>query len=152
MSDANDPLSRIADALERLAPERATAADWLSAPAYLWSGREARPIERIEAVPLALLKGIDRQKETVRENVGRLAAGHAAHDMLLWGARGMGKSALVRAAVVAAQERAPGHLALVQAGTDALQQRLRVVHVGHRDTGRHRHQHAPPAHTQSVIR
>jgi predicted AAA+ superfamily ATPase len=120
MSDANDPLSRIAEALQRLAPERATATDWLSAPAYVWSGRQARSIERIEAPPLALLKGIDRQKQTMRENVGRLAAGHAAHDMLLWGARGMGKSALVRAAVAEAQDRLPGRLALVQAGTDAL--------------------------------
>ena len=50
----------------------------------------------------------------------RLARGHAAHDMLLWGARGMGKSALVRAAVAAAQRDMPGRLALVQAGTDAL--------------------------------
>jgi predicted AAA+ superfamily ATPase len=120
MSDANEPLNRIADALQRLAPARAEAADWLSAPAYLWTGSQGRAIAGIEAPPLALLKGIDRQKEAVLENIVRLAAGHAAHDMLLWGARGMGKSALVRAAVLAAQDRAPGKLALVQAGTDAL--------------------------------
>jgi len=120
MTDPNDPLTRIADALQRLVPEQQAATDWLAAPAYLWTGARGRPIERIEAPALALLKGIDRQKAAVRENVERLAAGHAAHDMLLWGARGMGKSALVRAAVVAAQERAPGWLALVQAGTDSL--------------------------------
>jgi predicted AAA+ superfamily ATPase len=120
MSDANDPMSRIAEALQRLAPAPAEATDWRSAPAYLWTGREARPIARIEAPPLALLKGIDRQKEAVHANIARLAAGHAAHDMLLWGARGMGKSALVRAAVLAAQEEAPGKLALVQVGTDSL--------------------------------
>ncbi len=120
MVDPNDPLSRIADALQRLAPEPQAEADWLGASAYLWTGREARPIARIEAPPLALLKGIDRQKATVCENVARLAAGQAAHDMLLWGARGMGKSALVRAAVLAAQERNPRSLALLQAGTDSL--------------------------------
>ena len=120
MTEANDPLSRIADALQRLAPTPRTDTDWLSAPAYLWSGTEGRPIARIDAPPLALLKGIDAQKAVVSENVERRAAGHAAHDMLLWGARGMGKSALVRAAVLAAQERAPGQLALVQAGTDSL--------------------------------
>lgn len=120
MTDANDPLSRIAEALQRLAPEQRVATDWLSAPAYLWTGAEGRPIARIEAPPLALLKGIGAQKTTVSENVERLAAGHASHDMLLWGARGMGKSALVRAAVLAAQEQAPGRLALVQAGTDSL--------------------------------
>jgi predicted AAA+ superfamily ATPase len=120
MADANDPLSRIAEALQRLAPQPNAATDWLAAPAYLWTGREGRPIARIEAPPLALLKGIDRQKEAVHRNIARLAAGHAAHDMLLWGARGMGKSALVRAAVLAAQDEATGKLALVQAGTDSL--------------------------------
>jgi predicted AAA+ superfamily ATPase len=120
MADANDPLSRIAEALQRLAPQPNAATDWLAAPAYLWTGREGRPIARIEAPPLALLKGIDRQKEAVHRNIARLAAGHAAHDMLLWGARGMGKSALVRAAVLAAQDDATGKLALVQAGTDSL--------------------------------
>src|SRR5690606_11038533 len=50
----------------------------------------------------------------------RLAAGHAAHDMLLWGARGMGKSALVRAAVAAAQQEDSSPIALVQVGTEAL--------------------------------
>jgi predicted AAA+ superfamily ATPase len=124
MADPNDPphdaLNRIADALQRLAPASAPPVDWLSAPAYLWAGSEGRPIARIEAPSLALLKGIDRQKQEVCANVARLAAGHAAHDMLLWGARGTGKSALVRAAVRAAQEEAPGSLALVQAGTDSL--------------------------------
>jgi len=120
MTEPNDPLSRIAEALQRLAPAMKPATDWLTKPAYLWTGTEGRPIDSIEAPPLALLKGIDRQKVAACENIARLAAGHAAHDMLLWGARGMGKSALVRAAVLAAQERAPGRLALVQAGTDSL--------------------------------
>jgi predicted AAA+ superfamily ATPase len=120
MADPNDPLSRIADALHRLAPAQVPATDWRSAPAYLWTGNGGRPIARIDAPPLHLLKGIERQKREVHENVARLASGHAAHDMLLWGARGMGKSALVRAAVRAAQEAAPDSLALVQAGTDSL--------------------------------
>jgi predicted AAA+ superfamily ATPase len=120
MRDADDALTRIAETLQRLLPGDQASTDWLRAPAYVWTGHEGRPIARIDAPPLPLLKGIDRQKTAVCENVERLAAGHAAHDMLLWGARGMGKSALVRAAVVAAQEQAPGSLALVQAGTDAL--------------------------------
>ena len=120
MTDPPDPLNRIAEALQRLAPAAAGATDWLAAPAYLWTGRDGRALARIEAPPLALLKGIERQKEAARENIARLAAGHAAHDMLLWGARGMGKSALVRAAVRAAQENEPDRLALVQAGTDSL--------------------------------
>jgi len=120
MADANHPLNRIADALQRLAPAQSVPTDWLAAPGYLWTGSQGRPLARIEAPRLDLLKGIDRQKQQVREAIGRLAAGHAAHDMLLWGSRGMGKSALLRAAVVEAQAAAPGRLALVQAGTDSL--------------------------------
>lgn len=118
MSD-DTSLRRIAEALERLSPA-SSEADWLAAPAYVWDGHGARAITTLQAQPLGLLKGIDAQKDAVAENVARLAAGHAAHDMLLWGARGMGKSALVRAAVHAAQAHEPAGIALVQAGTDAL--------------------------------
>lgn len=95
-------------------------ADWLSAPAYVWDQAAARPVPRIGAPRLELLRGIDRQKAAAAENVLRLARGHAAHDMLLWGARGMGKSALVRSAVLAAQDAEPSRIALVQVATDAV--------------------------------
>ena len=120
MSEREELLARIADALERLAPANPGETDWLAAPAYVWSDRSVRPITRIEAPGLDLLRGIDLQKARVTENVLRLARGHAAHDMLLWGARGMGKSALLRSAVIAAQLEHPGKIALVQVGTDAL--------------------------------
>jgi len=95
-------------------------ADWTAAPAYVWDDAAARAVPRIDAPRLELLRGIDRQKAAAAENVLRLARGHAAHDMLLWGARGMGKSALVRSAVLAAQEAEPGRIALVQVATDAV--------------------------------
>jgi len=114
----SDPLERIAAALEQLAPAPKASTDWAAFPAYVWDGSAARGIERIEAPALGQLIGIDRQKAQVAENVARLARGAAAHDMLLWGARGMGKSALVRAATVAAQSN--GSLALVQVAADAL--------------------------------
>ena len=117
---SGENLSRIADALDRISPPPPSAADWQSAPAFVWDGRIARAVERIDAPGFALLRGIDRQKETVIANVSRLAQGHAAHDMLLWGARGMGKSALVRAAVKQAQN-AGGDIALVQVAADALE-------------------------------
>lgn len=94
--------------------------DWLSAPAYVWQQPSARTVARIEAPRLGLLRGIDRQKAAAAENVLRHARGHAAHDMLLWGARGMGKSALVRSAVGSAQDTEPGRIALVQVATDAV--------------------------------
>lgn len=119
MKDQGDPLARIAEALEARLPARAETADWLAAPAYVWDGNTARPVHAIDAPPLELLRGIDRQKRAVTENVERLARGQAAHDMLLWGSRGMGKSALVRAAARHAQENA-GDLALVQVAADAM--------------------------------
>jgi uncharacterized protein len=120
MTGQADALGRIAAALERIAPAPPLPADWLTHPAYVWDGRTARAVGRIEAPALSLLRGIDGQKAMVTANVARLAAGHAAHDMLLWGARGMGKSALLRASVAAAQAPAPGAIALVQVAQDAL--------------------------------
>lgn len=117
MNDAT--LQRIAEALERLAPP-VRSADWGAYPAYVWDGHAVRPVEKLQAVPLSLLKGVEAQKKAIAENVARLAAGYAAHDMLLWGSRGMGKSALVRASVAEVQARDPGSIALVQVGTDAL--------------------------------
>lgn len=125
MSDQGDPLARIADALERIAGSLGAApggsgADWRASPAYVWDERGARGVARLEAPALDLLKGIDAQKDLVVINVTRLAAGLAAHDMLLWGARGMGKSALLRASVVAAQSADPAALALIQVAPGAL--------------------------------
>ena len=115
-----DLLTRIAEALERIAPQPISTINWLSAPAYIWDRAGARAVNQLQAPALALLRGIDGQKTMVTGNVARLAAGHAAHDMLLWGSRGMGKSALLRASVVAEQAIAPGTLALVQVAPDAL--------------------------------
>ena len=120
MSDQGDPLARIATALERLAGSVAPAPDWCEYRAYVWGNGGARAVVRFQAPSLDLLRGIDAQKAIVSENVRRLAAGHAAHDMLLWGARGMGKSALIRASVIAAQAPDPSVLALVQVAPDAL--------------------------------
>jgi predicted AAA+ superfamily ATPase len=72
------------------------------------------PVPVLDALPLDALHGIDAQKVALRNNCARLASGAAAHDVLLWGARGMGKSALVRACVADVQKDAPQSLALVQ--------------------------------------
>lgn len=107
-------LARIAAALERLAPAPPPPADWLAHPAYIWDGTHARAVAEMDAVALDRLHGIDPQKSALRANCARLASGAAAHDALLWGARGMGKSALVRAAVADVQREQPEALALVQ--------------------------------------
>ncbi len=107
-------LERIAAALERLAPPPPPPTDWMSVPGYVWEGERAQPVPVLDALPLEALHGIDAQRQALRDNSARLASGAAAHDVLLWGARGMGKSALVRAAVADVQREHPGALALVQ--------------------------------------
>ena len=114
MSERRALFERIASALERIAPPVPAPTDWNAHPAYVWSGDGVQPVSRLETTPLASLKGIDQQKTAVVANLSRLASGAAAHDMLLWGSRGMGKSALIRAGVQAlepggAQHRTGGH-------------------------------------------
>src|SRR3546814_10192012 len=104
-------------------------AEWLIHPAYVWSGEEVREFRAIEAPELAQLRGIDQQKSILCDNISRLAAGHAAHDMLLWGAHGMGKSALLRAAVKEAQADDPEALGLVQVAADALDRLPELFHA-----------------------
>ena len=103
----DDTLRRIADALERLAPPMA-APPPADAPAYVWDG-SALHVAHFAPLAIDLLTGIDAQKAVLLENTRRHAAGHAAHDALLWGARGSGKSALAKAVVGAVR----GDLALV---------------------------------------
>ncbi|SOB79259.1 hypothetical protein SAMN06297144_0457 [Sphingomonas guangdongensis] len=112
----SDPLARIAAALERLAPPPPASANPLAHPAYLWSGEALAAARAHRPLPLALLTGIDAQKAALVANLGRLAAGHAAHDVLLWGARGTGKSAVVAAAVAAVGDA----LALVEVAAPTL--------------------------------
>ena len=119
MEDQAQLLARIATALERLAPASGQKADWTESPAFVWDASGARSVATIDAPALDLLHGIDAQKAAVVRNVERLAHGQAAHDMLLWGARGMGKSALLRSAVADAQAKG-GKIALVQVSTDAV--------------------------------
>ncbi len=83
-------LTRIAEALERLAPPPASSADLAAAPAYVWDGVAIRAVDAFDPVDYDLLTGIDAQKSALLDNSRRHAAGHAAHDVLLWGARGTG--------------------------------------------------------------
>ena len=120
MTDQGDPLARIADALEKLVPHAQPLVDWYAYPAYVWNGDGARPVKRIDAPDRNLLQGIESQKDLVVTNVRRHADGFSAHDMLLWGSRGMGKSALLRASIVHAQADRPERIALVQAAQESL--------------------------------
>ena len=94
-----DPLIRIAEALERLAPAPAAAPDFTAAGAFVWHTAPDRlePVAQVSRVDLGLLVGINRSRDTLLANTRHFAAGLPANNALLWGARGMGKSSLVKA-------------------------------------------------------
>src|SRR5579872_6995252 len=109
-------LQRIADALDRLAPDRPPANDLAAADAYVWhADREwLEPVQSVCRVDLELLQGIDRVRDILIENTRRFAAGYPANNVLLWGARGMGKSSLVKAAHAAINRDNPRAIVLVE--------------------------------------
>ena len=116
--DLLERLDRIADALERLAPKTAPGPDFSVADAFVWHAgdRAFQPVKSVNRVELSLLQGIEFVSEQLISNTERFAKGLPANNALLWGARGMGKSSLVKA-VHAEVCGAPGngtHLKLVE--------------------------------------
>jgi predicted AAA+ superfamily ATPase len=92
-------VARIVAALERIAPPAAARADFAAAEAFVWQAASCSllPVAKVNRVDLVLLKGIDRVRDQLAENTERFAHGYPANNALLWGARGMGKSSLVKA-------------------------------------------------------
>ena len=124
-----DALTRIAEALERLAPAQAKAPDF-NAEAYVWHVSPDRldAVAQVSRVDLGLLVGVDRSRDTLLENTRHFAAGLPANNALLWGARGMGKSSLVKA--VHAAVRAEGHdLKIVELSREDLPSVQRLLTV-----------------------
>jgi len=109
-------LQRIADALERMVPPARPSADPEDGAAFVWHAEgewlEAVPV--VSRVDLALLKGIDRARDILLDNTRRFAKGLPANNALLWGARGTGKSSLVKAVHAAVNQETKGRLALVE--------------------------------------
>ena len=118
----SDLLTRIAAALERLAPPPPPPIDLAAAEGFVWqparpaearsteAGGRLLPVPHIARVPIDLIRGVDQQKRIILENTERFARGFPANNAMLWGARGMGKSSLVKAAhgAIAAQRRPDG--------------------------------------------
>ena len=109
-------LSRIADALERLAPPTPPAAALNDGDAFIWhaDGRRLEVVAEVNRVDLDLLRGIDRQRDQLLNNTRRFASGLPANNALLWGARGTGKSSIVKAVHAAVNDETGGTLALVE--------------------------------------
>ena len=94
-----DHLKRIADALERLAPQDQFPDNLTSAEGYFWQAetRTLQPVQQIQRLPLSCLFGIEPQRDQLLHNSRAFAKGHRANNALLWGARGTGKSSLLKA-------------------------------------------------------
>ncbi|MFN3890248.1 MAG: ATP-binding protein [Beijerinckiaceae bacterium] len=111
-------LHRIASALERLAPAPPPAPDFNASDAFVWraDAHALTPVAKVNRVDMALLKGIDLVRDLLFENTERFANGLPANNALLWGARGMGKSSLVKAAHASINRDRPveGRLKLVE--------------------------------------
>ena len=109
-------LTRLTEALERLAPMPAPALDLNIADAFVWHPSPMRltPVARVSRVAIGLLKGVEQQKGILLENTQRFAQGLPANNAMLWGARGMGKSSLVKAVHAAVLTDAPGCMALIE--------------------------------------
>lgn len=110
-------LTRIAEALERQAPPAPPAPDLAAADAFVWHpGPVPRlaPVRKVSAVDIVLLQGVEQQKKILLDNTLRFARGLPANNAMLWGARGMGKSSLVKAAQMQANAEVPGSLALIE--------------------------------------
>jgi predicted AAA+ superfamily ATPase len=117
-ADGSDT-ARVAAALERLAPPPPQNPDFAAASAFVWhpDGRRLAPVPHVNRVDMSLLKGIDRVRDLLVENTERFARGFPANNALLWGARGMGKSSLVKAvhaAVNAKTRTAASELKLIE--------------------------------------
>lgn len=93
-------LDRLIEAVGRLAPRRAPEPDFEAADCFVWAADpgELEPVGRVNRVDIGLIKGVDRVRDILIDNTERFAAGLPANNVLLWGARGMGKSSLVKAA------------------------------------------------------
>jgi predicted AAA+ superfamily ATPase len=109
-------LKRIADALERQAGPVAVPPAWSAADCFVWNPAQLAltPVARVNRVDLSLIRGVDHVKTILAENSRRFAEGFAANNVLLWGARGMGKSSLVKAIHAAINTERTNPLKLVE--------------------------------------
>ena len=116
LADLFPILQRIAGALERLAPPKLELSDLHAHPGYVWAGSDGRliAVPKIDHVPLSALVGIEPQKDEVLANLRGFGAGATANHMLLWGARGTGKSSLTKAAHAEIYAETEGRIALVE--------------------------------------
>jgi len=126
----DEVLTRIADALERLSPGPCQPPDFDAAEAFVWHATPDRlePVTRVNRIDITLLVGIDRARDILLDNTVQFARGLGANNVLLWGARGMGKSSLVKAAHSCAAAQVPS-LKLVEVQREDLPSIGRLMNI-----------------------
>ncbi|GHD09784.1 ATP-binding protein [Tianweitania populi] len=109
-------LDRLIAAIERLGPQPALAPDFAQADCYVWSAEKTAldPVPNVNRVQIGLIKGVDHVRDILVDNTERFARGLPANNVLLWGARGMGKSSLVKAAHAAINHASDRPLKLIE--------------------------------------
>ena len=115
----NEKIERLIEAVSRLSPPPSQPPDFDSASCFVWEPETARlaPVRKVNRVELKLIRGVDHVRDILVENTSRFAAGLPANNTLLWGARGMGKSSLVKAVhadIAGAMEKSAGELKLIE--------------------------------------
>jgi predicted AAA+ superfamily ATPase len=130
-TDTTQLLARIADALDRIAPPAATTIIPVDADAFTWQAETARlePVAEINRLDIEQLIGINRSRDTLLDNTRRFADGYPANNALLWGARGMGKSSLVKAVHGTIAAETEGKLVLVEIHREDLSSLPRLLAV-----------------------
>jgi predicted AAA+ superfamily ATPase len=123
-------VSRLVGAVERMAPPPPPEVDLDAADAFVWEAQALtlRPVERVASVPLGLLVGIDRVRDILLDNTRRFAAGRTANNALLWGARGMGKSSLIKAIHGTIVAERQGALTLIEIHREDVESLPRLLH------------------------
>nr|WP_200875528.1 ATP-binding protein [Nitratireductor basaltis] len=106
MTTLNAKLDRLLSIMERMAPPEQAVPDFDRADCFVWQPERAelQPVEHVNRISISLIKGVDRARDLLLENTRRFANGLPANNALLWGARGMGKSSLVKAVHAAVNE------------------------------------------------
>ncbi|MEO6015091.1 MAG: ATP-binding protein [Devosia sp.] len=132
-------LQRIADRLDAMAPERGSVGPALGKEdAYHWDAAADRlqPVPKVSRVPFRLLKGIDSVRDTLLANSVQFAKGFAANNALLWGARGMGKSSLVKAVHAEVAAHIEGRLILIEIAREDIESLPRLMRLIAHEEGR----------------
>jgi predicted AAA+ superfamily ATPase len=129
-SDLPGLLLRLVAAVERLAPPNMPDVDLGAADAFVWEAQaqQLRPVAEVAGVPLELLVGIDRVRDILLANTERFAAGRPANNALLWGARGMGKSSLIKAIHGRINRARPHALVLIEIHREDIDGLPRLLH------------------------